>query len=331
MITKTPFDEYNGKQVFLYTLSNDRISASFWNLGCILNSLVVDGVDRVLGFNTVNDYIASNSYVGATVGRVCNRIKNGTFKLNGERYVLTKNEGNNTLHGGKEGFDKKFFSVKEGDDSLTFSYLSPDGEEGFPGNLLFTVVVTLRFNTLLIEYSALSDKATVWCPTSHAYFNLDGKADALNNLLAVYSDYYTPTDSELIPTGKKEQVKGTPYDLNTLKPLRDCVFADENLKKSGYDDNFLLRSSRAARLKSSVDGLTLDVFTDLPALQLYTSGGLNYPYGKSGEYKPFYGICLEPQYVPNAVNMSGFDSPIIYAGEKRTHFIRYNFTFKHKK
>lgn len=312
----------------IITLKDGNIEADIESVGARINALRVNGVDIVLGFNSVEEYNKSGCYAGATIGRVANRIAKGRFTLNGKEYQLNVNNGENHLHGGNEGFDKKLFTVLEQtDNSVTMEYLSADGEENYPGNLRFTVKFKVENNSLLMEYSAISDKDTLWCPTNHTYFNLDGegKGDCLNNLLQINADFYTPVDSELIPTGEKRAVKGTPFDFIELKKI--CVdIGSEKLKATlGYDHNFILNGEHIAHAESTKTSIKMDVYTDMPCLQFYSGGQLNNVTGKSGVYTQYVGFCLEPQYCPNAMNLKEFDSPLLTAGKEKTHYIKYVF------
>lgn len=322
------YDKIDGKEVYLYTINSENIEVDVCEVGARINALRINGVDIVLGFNSVEEYIKSGCYAGATIGRVANRIAKGRFTLNGKEYQLNVNNGENHLHGGKEGFDKKLFTVLEQiDNSVTMEYVSADGEENYPGNLKFTVKFTVENNALLMEYTAVSDKDTLWCPTNHAYFNLDGegKGDCLENLLQINADKITLIDSGLIPTGEVATVSKTAFDFRKLKPIyRDLD--STNLKATlGYDYNFILKSKHAAHAESIITGIKMDVYTDMPCLQFYSGGQLNNVKGKSGVYNQYAGFCLEPQYCPNAINLKGFDLPFFTTGEEKTHYIKYVF------
>ena len=210
----------------IITLKDGKIEADIESVGTRINALRVKGVDIVLGFNSVEDYNKSCCYAGATIGKVASRIAKGRFTFNGRGHRLNTNNGENHLHGGNEGFDKKQFTVLEQtDNSVTMEYVSCDGEENYPGNLKFTVKFTVENNSLLMEYEAVSDKDTLWCPTNHTYFNLDGEGngDCLGNMLQLNADYYTPVDCGLIPTGEKRAVKGTAFDFTKLKRISVAI------------------------------------------------------------------------------------------------------------
>lgn len=310
----------------IISLKDGNIEAEIESVGARINALRVKGVDIVLGFNSVEDYNKSGCYAGATVGRVANRIAKGRLTLNGKEYQLNVNNGENHLHGGNEGFDKKLFTVLEQmDNSVTMEYVSADGEENYPGNLKFTVKFTVENNSLFMEYTAVSDKDTLWCPTNHTYFNLDGtgKGDCLKNLLQINADKYTPVDSGLIPTGDKRSVKGTSFDYTKLKRIGVDIGSNELKASLGYDHNYILASDHAAHAESEKTSIKMDVFTDMPCLQFYSGGQLNGVKGKSGVYNQYAGFCLEPQYCPNAINMNGFEKPILKKDEINSHYIRY--------
>ena len=325
---KKLYDKIDGKEVYLYTIKSGNIEVDVCEVGARINALRINGVDIVLGFNSVENYIKSGCYAGATIGRVANRIAKGRFTLNGKEYQLNVNNGENHLHGGNEGFDKKPFKVLEQtDNSVTMEYVSADGEENYPGNLKFTVKFTVENNSLFMEYTAVSDKDTLWCPTNHAYFNLDGegKGDCLENLMQINADKITLIDSGLIPTGEVATVSKTAFDFRKVKPIYKDLHST-NLKATlGYDHNFILKSNHAAHVESKITGIKMDVYTDMPCLQFYSGGQLNGVKGKSGIYNRYAGFCLEPQYCPNAINMQGFDKPILKAGEIKKHYIKFAF------
>ena len=325
---KKLYDKINGKEVYLYTIANGNLEVDICDMGARINAIRVNGIDIALGFNTVKDYACSGTYAGATIGRVANRIAGGRFELNGTRYHLNTNDGKNHLHGGNEGFDKKQFTVLTcSDNSVTMQYISADGEENYPGTLKLTVKFTVQNNCLLIDFESVSDKDTLWCPTNHAYFNLDGETsgDCRANLLRINADYYTPVDEGLIPTGEKRAVNGTPFDFNSLKQI-DTDFNCEHLQQTkGYDHNFILNGEHAAHVERSKTGIKMDVYTDMPCLQFYSGGQLNGCNGKTIKYDKWAGFCLEPQYCPNAINMNGFEKPVLKKDEIKKHYIKFTF------
>ena len=210
-------------------------------------------------------------------------------------------------------------------------YISADGEEGYPGNLTFTVKYTVEDNSLLIDYEAVSDKDTLWNPTNHAYFNLDGEGtgDCRENILQINADEITPVDGELIPTGERTRVDGTAFDFRKAKPIiKD--FNDKNLKATnGYDHNFVLSGGHAAHVESAKTGIKMDVYTDMPCMQLYTGGAIKPSRGKTINYLPWAGFCLEPQFCPDGVNLSGFEKPVLKSCEVKKHYIHYKFSYRY--
>ncbi len=317
MITKTLFDNYNGKAVHLYTISNDEMSVGVLDFGGILNFIKIKtpkGEKNILvGYDCVQGYLSSHSYCGSTVGRVANRIAGVKFTLDGKEWHISPNENGNCLHGGEQGFDKRFYEAETDGDTLTLSLVSKDGDMGFPGNLHFKAEFTLEGRSLTIKYYGISDKTTLFSPTCHAYFNMNGGGEVMGNLLKINADNYTPVDEQLIPLGRTESVKGTPLDFTELKRI-----GEDYVKLGGktYDHNFCLNNSRAVTAVGEKSGIKMEMQTDLPGLQLY--GGKPAAYnGKGGGC----GFCLEPQYYPNAVNVEGFETPILKENEEKHHYI----------
>ena len=325
----------DGREVLAFTFTDGPYKATVLNYGGILQSIVVPDrngapVDVLLGYNDVAGYENNGGYLGALIGRFGNRIEKGKLVIDGETYQLYCNDRGNHLHGGQKGFNKKIWDhVFEGADgnTLSLSTTAADGEENYPGNLKFTVKFTVENNALLMEYTAVSDKDTLWCPTNHAYFNLDGESrgDCLKNILQINADKYTPVDSGLIPMGEEVTIKSTPFDFTKLKRIGENIESEELKMTLGYDHNYILASDHAAHAKSEITGIKMDVYTDMPCLQFYSGGQLNNVKGKSGVYKQYAGFCLEPQYCPNAINLKGFDLPFLTTGEEKTHYIKYVF------
>lgn len=330
MISKKLFDK--SKNAYIYELSNGKLTVGVTDFGAAIQYLKVatpnEAVDVCLGFDNVDDYVYSGTYCGATVGRVANRIQNANFALNGKSYQLTANEGNNHLHGGKVGFDKKFYTVELAGDVLKLSVLSPDGEEGYPGELNFTVEYELRDNALEIRYSAtVANASTLWSPTCHTYFNLNGEGNVHWHELRINASSFTPIDAELIPTGELLSVANTPFDFTKSKAIGQDIDADSTQLRlaGGYDHNFVLNGEHAATAVGDVSAIRLDLFTDMPGLQFY-SGNAIQGNGKNGVLTPRQGFCLEPQYFPNAVNVANFQSPVLAPNETKRHYIRYVFS-----
>jgi len=269
--------------------------------------------DVVLGFDNLAGYAGPHPYIGAMVGRVCNRIGGASFELDGRIYRLTANEGGNQLHGGPGGFDRKVWTGRElpGEDrvGLEFSCESPDGEEGFPGHLHVQVVYTLTAdNELSVRCRAKTDKPTHVNLTNHSYFNLGGGRDILGHELYLDAAFVTELNSESIPTGRILPVEGTPFDFRKAKPLGQ----DLDLVAPGYDINYVLAMERreplpVAALHDPVSGRTMEVVTSLPGIQLYTSNFLDGITGKGGmTYNRHGAVCLETQYFPDSCNQPAF-------------------------
>ena len=323
MITKTLFDKYNDRDVYLYTIENGDIKVGVLDFGGILNFIKLNtfnGEKNILiGYDCVEGYLNSKAYVGATVGRVANRIAGSKFTLDDKEWHISSNEGKNCLHGGVEGFDKRFYDVEVNGDTLTLSLTSPDGDMGFPGELKFNVEFALNGRELTIKYSGLSDKNTLFSPTCHAYFNMNGEGAVMGNLLKINAQSYTPVDEPLIPIGTIESVKGTPLDFTAIKPIgKDLA----ELGGKTYDHNFCLSGNPAAIAHGEISGITMELNTDLPGLQFYVGKPVSYNGNGGG-----YGFCLEPQFFPNAVNVDGFETPLLKSNAKKTYTVRYTFGF----
>lgn len=292
----------------------------------------------VLGFDSLKRYLAGHPFFGSVAGRYANRIGGAKFTIDSVEYKLAANSGRfHTLHGGKEGFDKKVFDVEKcytaGDSSVvTLSYLSPDMEEGFPGNLKLSVTYVLTAaNEVKIIYEAETDKTTVVNFTNHSYFNLTAcKEDILNHQLVIYADSITATDRGLIPTGILEPVAGTPYDFISMHAIGDRI---QELP-AGYDINYQLRlgNSRpvlAAEAYEPESGRVMQTYTTEPGLQLYTSNFLRGYVGYQGiEYKSHYGLCLEAQHFPDSPNKPQFPSTLLKPGEKYRQVTVYKFAVR---
>jgi aldose 1-epimerase len=308
------------------------------NYGGIITSIRVPDrkgqfADIVLGHEALEGYIPNPPYIGAIVGRYANRIANSSFTLDGKTYTLPKNDGPNTLHGGvTKTFDKVVWEGEplKGKTGVAFTYLSKDGEEGFPGNLKVKVTYTLTdANELVIDYEATTDKATPINLSQHSYFNLagEGNGDILNHEIMINADRFTPVDKNLIPIGELRPVKGTPLDFTTSTRIGariDDSF-DQLVLGHGYDHNFVInRTSKdtglvlAARVYEPTTGRVLEVSTTQPAVQFYTGNFLDGSItGKQGHvYKRRYGLCLETQHYPDSPNHPDFPTTILKPGEK---------------
>lgn len=347
-ITKTYFGKTNdGQAVDLYTLTNaNKMTIKITNYGGIVTSITAPDKngeldDVVLGFDTLEKYLEGHPYFGAIVGRYGNRIAKGQFTLKGVTCKLAANNGENHLHGGIKGFDKVVWKAKEikreNEVGVRLSYLSKDGEEGYPGNLSAVVTYTLtNGNELKIHYEAGTDKLTPVNLTHHSYFNLGGagSGDILGHVLTLHADRYTPVDEGLIPTGELKPVKDTPMDFTTSTEIGKRIHE----VKGGYDHNYVLNNWNevqpflrlAAKVKEPVSGRVMEVWTTEPGMQFYSGNFLDGTItGKKGKvYHKHYGFCLETQHFPDSPNKPNFPSTILGPGEKYTHTTVYTFKTK---
>ena len=276
----------------------------------------------MLGFETPEEYINSPTFFGAVVGRNCNRLKCGSFSLNGKHYQLGVNDGSNNLHSGPDFFKNRLWNVEQVcENAVSFSLKSPDGDQGFPGNAKICVTYTLEAEgTLKITYDAICDQDTVFNMTNHSYFNLAGHdkpEKAMDMLLSMPATHFTPSDTESIPTGEVRAVQDTPMDFQTPKPIgRDInMNYDALIHQNGYDHNFVVSANPCAILCDVASGRCMTVITDCPGIQLYTGNFLEGEVGKDNvKYCFRSGICLETQYYPNALNHQNWAKPITKAG-----------------
>lgn len=324
----------DGREVTIYELTNAKgLRAGIINFGAILVSLDIPDSngkfdDVVLGFDDIDSYIKRNPLFGAVVGRYANRIANAMFTLDGTEYKLTANAGKNHIHGGRnKRFDKVLWEgspLTGGEEAgVRFTYLSRDGDEGFPGNLKCIVTYTLTNNDeLKISYEATTDKATIINLTNHSYFNLAGagNGDVLDHEMIINADYYTPSDTALIPTGEIHSVKDTPLDFTSPKTIGARIKLLTQTR--GYDHNYVLKNSGgalvpAARVYEPKSGRVMDVQTTEPGMQFYTANGMRAVKGKGGKiYDRHYGFCLETQHFPDSPNKPHFPSVVLRPGEK---------------
>lgn len=340
----------DGTPVEIYTLTNaNGLKAKITNYGGIVVSLLVpdrDGKpgDVVLGYETLEEYIENNPYFGTLVGRYGNRIARGKFTLEGIEYTLAQNDGENHLHGGPKGFDKVVWKAdafrSKNSVGLKLTYLSKDGEEGYPGNLSVTVVYTLtNDNELKIEYTAVTDKVTIVNLTHHGYFNLAGAGlgDILGHELMIKADRFTPVDKGLIPTGELRSVKGTPMDFTRAVAIgaRIDQAAEQLVLGGGYDHNWVLNNgdgslALAAKVYEPTTGRVMEVYTTEPGIQFYSGNFLDGSItGKGGKvYGYRYGFCLETQHFPDSPNKPDFPSTVLKPGETYTTTTIYTFSVK---
>jgi aldose 1-epimerase len=338
----------DGRAVEAVTLSNaSGVSACIIAYGATLQSLLAPDssgapADIALGYADLASYVSKPEYLGATIGRVANRIARGRFNLDGRTYATPQNEGEHTLHGGKQGFDKVLWDVVDVTaEAVTLRYVSPDGEEGFPGTLTVQARYSLNEQSeLLIEYRATTDRPTVVNMTNHAVWNLAGEGSAggaMGQWLMIAADRYTPVDATLIPTGELRAVTGTVFDFRTAKPivqdLRDAREPQIAFGR-GFDHNWVLGDAPAAQLRfvaraeDRVSGRVLEVLSDQPGVQFYSGNFLNGTrVGKSGRlYRQGDGFALEAQAFPDTVNQPAFGSARLAPGEEYRNRIVYRFS-----
>jgi aldose 1-epimerase len=336
---KTP----EGTPVEMYVLSNGKMTVKVITYGAIVAEINVPDkngklTDVVLGFDNLEGYLGSHPYFGAATGRVANRIAKARFTLDGKEFKLAANNGPNTLHGGLKGFDKVVWKAADvsgpSGPAVRMSYLSPDGEEGFPGNLSVSVTYTVSADQeLRIDYSAATDKATPVNITNHSYFNLAGPAagSILGHEMMLAAELYTPVDDTLIPTGEITSVQGTPLDFTRPATLGSRI-AELKGEPGGYDHNYVLRSggkelALAARVTEPESGRVLEMYTTEPAVQLYTANFLDGTLkGKHGVvYKKQQAFCLEAQHFPDSANQPKFPSTILRPGSTYSQTTIYKF------
>ena len=320
-----------GEEARLFTIQNGKgMEIKVSDYGAALVQVRVPDkegrlLDVVLGYDDVQGYEAGNAFFGATIGRVANRIGNGEFQLGGRSYELTRNDGQNTLHGGRDFYNKRIWKTgKTGEDHVEFLLDSPSGDQGFPGNVKISVTYTLtKDNEIKIQYRAVPDADTLINLTNHSYFNLSGHASGtvLAQEVMLDADAYARADSQSIPTGEIVPVSGTPMDFRQLKPIgAEIDEAYEALEfGKGYDHNWVLNKKgyrKAAFMRSKESGIAMEVYTDLPGLQFYTANFVDHEKGKEGAvYNMRQAACFETQYFPDAVHKDHFEGPEVKAGE----------------
>ena len=340
-ITTSIFGEIQGQKITSYKLENKHgMFAEILNYGGVVRSLVFDGTDVVLAHNELYGYLDNSENFGIIVGRNSNRIANACFVLNGKTYKLATNNHQANLHGGIIGFGKKIWSAQPVDTeepSLILSLTSPDGDEGFPGEANVQVTYTItNDNSLKIHYEATCDQDTIINLTNHSYFNLNGDNSGTvhEHTLKLNSHLFTHTDNEGIPSGEILSVKQTPMDFTEEKAVGialDSDFEQIVIVGNGIDHNFVLDGigfRHAATLKGDKTGIQIDMYTDLPGVQVYTGNFLEKcdSYKNGAEYSKHSGICLETQHFPNAINIPHFPSPILKKGEKYDTTTEYKFS-----
>lgn len=339
----------DGQQADLYTLTNSEgMTVKITNYGGIITHLTAkdksgNWEDVVLGFDSLQPYLDGHPFFGALVGRYGNRIAQAKFDLNGKTYTLAKNNGENHLHGGKKGFDKVLWKVEEivteSTAGLKLHYVSPDGEEGYPGNLDVTVTYTLdNDNALRIDYSATTDQTTVVNLTNHSYFNLNGlKRDILDHEVTINADSLVAVNTNLIPKGPLEAVSGTPFDFLTAHKIGERINDEshEQIKNGGgYDHCWALKGGAdeiplAATARDPESGRFMEVFTTEPGVQLYTGNFLDGSLtGKGATYTKRFGFCFETQHYPDSPNQPQYPSVVLNPGETYSTTTIYKFSTK---
>lgn len=352
-ITKKPFGVLgDGREVTAYTLHSGESFVTVLDFGGIIHSIVVPDkngklTDIALGYDTPEEYLQKGGTIGAICGRFANRIAGGKLVVDGKEYDLYKNDRGNHLHGGKSGFDKKIWTAeiiadKAGNEELSLSIFSPDGEENYPANLKVQVIYSFVDGALTLDYLGLADKATAINLTNHVYFNLNGagSGSALGHTLWLNAPYYLPTDDTMIPSGEIRSVKGTPFDFlapKTVKEGDDKLVKDEELQKGkGFDHCFLFEKPRDRGIPFAIlcgekTGIEMQCFTTQPAVQLY-AGNFLHMEGKGGKYYGRCdGLCLETQEPPNNTNEPAFHKygySVYAAGEVYHYITRYAFGVK---
>ncbi len=341
MIKAEQVAEHNGQAVNHYVLDNGTMQVELSNYGGLVFKIIAPDKNGTmenitLTLDSVPEFITkANPFFGATAGRVANRIGKGQFELDGKSYQLATNNGNNHLHGGDEGFNKKVWTPETySNDSVVgvkMTYLSVDGEEGYPGNLTSTLWMELTTdNALRIRFEATTDQKTILNLTNHTYFNLGGaKRDVQDHEFQFYADAYTPIDDELIPTGEVKDVTGTPFDFRTPKILGDQIAANGG----GFDHNMVMKMEKSDEMKHFVrvrhaeSGRVMDMYSDNMGVQFYTGNFIANFAGADGKtYDKHWGFCLESQNWPDAINHENFPSPVLNPGEKYEHNIEYRFS-----
>lgn len=343
-IQKTVFGKTpDGETINLFTVKTaNGVELKVSEFGATLVALKVPDKegnleDIILGYDNLEGYIDDASFLGVTAGRYANRIAEGKFTLDGKEYTLATNDGENHLHGGVEGFGKK---VWEGEELKTdkgagvkLTYLSEDGEEGYPGNLECTVKYILNNdNELKIVFKSKTDEATPVNLTNHAYFNLKGEGTILDHKLKLNAKEYTPVDDGLIPTGEIKSVEGTPLDFTETKTIGEDIDKLDEKFGGGYDHNFIIADSgdslsMVCKVVEPKSGRTMEIYATKPGFQFYSGNFLDGFKGKGGKaYQQHYGFCIEPQYYPDSPNKPNFPSCILRPGEERKEIILYKFS-----
>lgn len=328
-----------GEPVQVAVLKNEHLEAHILSYAAAIQRLIVPDrsgkpVDVVLGYPDVEGYEANGGAMGSVVGRFANRIAGAKFYLNAEEYHVTVNDHGNCLHSGEHGFMRTVFEMEpapDGGDGVLLRAVSPDGTDGFPGNVTLEVLYTLAGSGLMIQYTATTDAPTVINITNHSYFNLNGHGNVLTHTLQVAADSFLEGDENCLPTGRILPVDGTAMDFRTPRMVGEAVDSDEPCVKrsGGYDSNFLLRGTPAAVLHAEESGITLTVTTDQPGVQVYSANFLTRRPGKNGAtYDLRSGLCLETQHYPDAIHHPDWPTCVLKAGMIFKSFTRFAFSAK---
>ena len=338
-VTKEKIADFNQQKVFEYVLDNGKgLSAHILNYGGIVKKLIYNDIDVVLGRDSFEEYLDNDGYFGAVIGRNSNRIENSEFELNGKVYKLYNNDGCNNHHGGRNGFDKKVWDAEivDGEEpSLILSLVSPDGEEGFPGEVNVKVTYTLTAdNSLRIHYEGEADADTILNMTNHSYFNMNGHSSGSieGHTLWIDSDFYTPNTGECMPSGEILSVTRTPFDFRTNETLGERFKSNHSqiTMFKGFDHNIVLNGRgyrKVACLKGEKSGISMDVYTDRSGMQIYTGNMIDDQ--RICKDKAIYckhgGICLETQVFPNSLKYSHFPNGFLGKNQKYDTLTMYKF------
>lgn len=341
MVTERIFDKLRGIDIPEVTLHNSSgMEVSILAYGATIRSVVVPTrsgkkVDVCLGYDTVEEYVQNGGHFGGSIGRFANRIAGAAFDLDGVHYTLAANTPPNHLHGGIHGWDTKIwnYTVNSEENSVTFTCKSADMEEGYPGEVTVSAKFTAaEDNRMIIEYTAVTDKATPVNMTNHWYFNLNGheSGNVFGHSLQLFADAYTEVNDELIPTGTILPVAGTPLDFTTEKTIGQDIETVKAQATGGYDHNFVLGNpgefKKFSVLRGEKSGITMTGYTNMEAFQLYTGNHISPRKGKEKtEYRDFYGLCMEPHHFPDAVNKPQFPTAILRPGETYYHHTEFKF------
>lgn len=326
-VTIEHWGEYQNHEILRYTLSSGGLKVKILNFGAIIQSLVFKNTDLVLGFDNFEGYIIDKSHQGAAIGRYANRINKGRFTLNRKEYQLKCDARGQHIHGGPHGFDRRFWNAvviaNEDYPTVRFSINSPDGDQGYPGNLNFSVTYKVtKKQELIIIYEGISDSDTLLNPTNHSYFNLNGGGDISETEIQISADFITPVDERIIPTGGLLDISNTPFDFRKGAKIGERInICHEQLSLTGgFDHNFVLNNKGcAAKAYSEKSGIQMTCFTDMPGLQFYTANKLNEEGGKNNmPLKPQNGFCMETQFFPDSPNHPEFPSAVI---KKQSEFV----------